>query len=524
MDGHARGDIVLFGAFRLDRRRGYLSRQTADGDLVPVTVGSRALEVLRLLIDRPGDLVSKEEIMNAVWPGTVVEGANITVQISALRRVLDEGRNFIQTVPGRGYRFVGAVTMAESADRFVGVSQLPRMSIVVLPFTNLGDEPEQQYFADGLVDDLTTDLSRIDDMFVISRKTAFSYFGKAVTAKQIGRELGVRYVLEGSVRRSGKRVRVNAQLIDAETDAHLWAERFDRDMGDLFILQSEITNHIAVALHLELVAAEAARPTEHPDALHFILRGRVASWRPPTPEKYAEAIGFFEHALALDPNSVEAKSVLAAALANRALDRMGGSAADLARAEALISEALSASPRSVSAHFARAEVLRVQRRNEEAIPEYQTAIASDRNWADALAGLGWCKFWTGSLEEAIALHEEAMRLSPRDPLIGYWYHRIGLVHLLQSRTDEAIAWIEMARGTIPTFPLVYSFLASAYALNGELERGAALLAETYRLSGKAWVSTIADMRITGYWGPPKIRALYEAVYFAGLRKLGVPEQ
>jgi adenylate cyclase len=141
-----------------------------------------------------------------------------------------------------------------------------------------------------------------------------------------------------------------------------------------------------------------------------------------------------------------------------------------------------------------------------------------------LAGLGWCKFWTGSLEEAIALHEEAVRLSPRDPLIGYWYHRIGLVHLLQSRTDEAIAWIEMARGTIPTFPLVYSFLASAYALNGELERGAALLAETYRLSGKAWVSTIADMRITGYWGPPKIRALYEAVYFAGLRGLGVPEQ
>jgi tetratricopeptide (TPR) repeat protein len=207
------------------------------------------------------------------------------------------------------------------------------------------------------------------------------------------------------------------------------------------------------------------------------------------------------------------------------LDRMSDMpAADLARAEALVTQALLASPRSIRAHFGRAEVLRVQRRHEEAIPEYETAIAANRNWADALAGLGWCKFWIGEFEEAIAVHDEAIRLSPRDPLIGYWYFRIGLINMLQSRTEQAIRWFERARGTIATFPLVHSFLGCAYALNGEVERGAARLAETYRLSGTRWVSTIADMRVTGYWGPPRLRALLESIYFSGLRKLGVPEE
>ena len=157
----------------------------------------------------------------------------------------------------------------------------PRLSIVVLPFANLSNDPEQQYFADGITEDLTTDLSRIADMFVISRNTAFTYQDKRVDTKQIGRELGVRYVLEGSVRRSGNQIRVNAQLIDAETDAHLWAERFDGDTGDLFALQNEITSRIAVALNLELLSAEAARPTERPDVLEYILRGRAAWNKPP---------------------------------------------------------------------------------------------------------------------------------------------------------------------------------------------------------------------------------------------------
>ena len=155
-------------------------------------------------------------------------------------------------------------------------SVTPRLSIVVLPFTNLSSDPAQQYFADGITEDLTTDLSRLADMFVISRNTAFTYRNKPVDTKQIGRELGVRYVLEGSVRRAGNQVRVNAQLIDAETDAHLWAERFNGDTRDLFALQDEITSRIAIALNLELIAAEVARPAERPDALDFIFRARAA--------------------------------------------------------------------------------------------------------------------------------------------------------------------------------------------------------------------------------------------------------
>src|SRR4029077_18660440 len=165
---------------------------------------------------------------------------------------------------------------------------VPRLSVVVLPFTNLSNDPEQQHFVDGITGDLMTDLSRIPDMLVISRNTAFTYTNKQVDTKQIGRELGVRYVLEGEVQRSGNRIRVTAQLIDAENDAHLWAERFDGDAGDLFALQDEITNRIAVALDLELVGAEATRPTENRDAQDYILRGRAVRLKPPSRENRRE--------------------------------------------------------------------------------------------------------------------------------------------------------------------------------------------------------------------------------------------
>ena len=180
-----------------------------------------------------------------------------------------------------------------------------------MPFANHSTDREQQYFADAITDNLTTDLSQLVDMFVISRNTAFTYRDKPIDTKRIGRELGVRYVLEGSVQRLGGQVRVNAQLVDAETDAHLWAERLDRDLGDLFALQNEITGRIAIALNLELVAAEATRTTDNPDALDYILRGRAAAMKPPARDKYAEAVDLFERALELDPQSVAAQSYLA---------------------------------------------------------------------------------------------------------------------------------------------------------------------------------------------------------------------
>jgi TolB-like protein/class 3 adenylate cyclase/Tfp pilus assembly protein PilF len=401
----------------------------------------------------------------------------------------------------------------------------PRLSIVVLPFANLGNDPEQQYFADGITEDLTTDLSRLAHMLVISRNTAFTYQGKRVDTKQIGRELCVRYVLEGSIRRSGTRIRVNAQLIDAATDAHLWAERFDGDTSDLFALQDEITSRIAVALNLELIQVEADRPTEHPDALDYIFRARAVGLKPPSRESRSEQISLYERALALDPQSIEAQSRLASELAARVLDNMTDmAAADISRAERLAGQALAVSPRNPLAHHAKGQVLRAQGRLREAIPEYETALASDRNLVSAHNALGYCKFYSESMDEVIPLVEQAIRLSPRDPAIGFCYFRIGQVHMVQSRIDEAIVWFEKARSAIPRHPQFHAYLASVYALKGEVERPAFELAEARKLSGDDRYLSITRLKSAGvYSGVPEALTLLERTYFAGLRKLGMPE-
>ena len=466
MDGLGSAKVVLFEGFRLDLTGGGLFRLDQAGTATPVSISSRALDLLSLLVERQGQLVSKDAIMEAVWPGMVVEEGNLTVQISALRRILDENReegSCIQTVPGRGYRFIAPVTRVQRAGRpesspssgngsggsivekaklqdpvtrarisstpgailearhwrsgrivaaivgtlclvFLTVALMrwhspwsgearpvPRLSIIVLPFANLSDDREQQYFADGITEDLTTDLSHIAPIFVISHRTAFGYRDNPADAKQIGHELRVHYVVEGSVRRSGNEVRVDAKLIDAESGALLWAERFDRDAGDFFTLQDEMTSRIAVALNLELLAAAATRPVEHPDALDYILRGRAVYLRVPIRDGHAEAISLFERALALDPGSVEAQSRLAMALTARVLDEVSESAeTDIARARELIIQALAASPRDPLAHYAKGLLLRAQHRYEDAVPEYEAAIAFNRNWASAYADLGWC--------------------------------------------------------------------------------------------------------------------------------------
>ena len=537
MDALGTGDVFLFEGFRLDRRGGGLFRRDEHGTFVPVAMSSRALGILGVLAERPGDLVSRDTIITAVWPTTVVEDNNLSTQIAALRRVIDQGRgegSCIQTVSGRGYRFTAAVTRVEAAAPSGAtalpqsdVSARPRLSIVVLPFANLSDDREQQYFADGITDDLTTDLSRIAGMFVISRNTAFTYRSKQVDTKQIGRELGVRYVVEGSVQRSGNQVRVTAQLIDAEADAYLWVERFDRDTSDLFALQNEITSRIAVALNLELLSAEAARPTDRPDVLEYILRGRAAGNKPPSRDRDEEVIALYERALALDPRSVDAQSWLAGVLAGRVMNGMAETmAADISRAEGLAAQALSASPRSPLAHLAKGQVLRAQNRFEEAIPEYETVLAFNRNSPHEIAALGWCKLCTGAIEEAILLLEQAIRLSPRDPLIYAFYMRIGQAHLLQSRTDEAIPWLEKARNAHPEHSHPHAHLACAYALKGDTERAAEELAEAQRLTNDGRFSSIASLKAVGSFRGLKvqIRTLYEATYLAGLRKAGMPDE
>ena len=287
----------------------------------------------------------------------------------------------------------------------------------------------------------------------------------------------------------------------------------------------EITSRIAVALNLELLSAEAARPTERPDVLEYILRGRAAWNRPPARDNYVQIFSMFEHALALDPRSVDAQSWLAAVLAGRVMNGMSDSAvADIKRAEGMAAQALAASPRSPLARFAKGQVLRAQGRLEDAIPEYEAVIAFNRNWMHAISALGQCKLFTGSMEEAILIQEQAIRLSPRDPNIGVWYLQIGRVHLLQERTDEAIVWLEKARSSNAAHPLLRAHLAAAYALKGETARAVAELAESRRLSGDDRYSSIARWWAVEFFGVPKIRALYEATFVAGLRKAGMPEK
>jgi TolB-like protein/DNA-binding winged helix-turn-helix (wHTH) protein len=590
-------DILLFEGFCLDRRAGGLFRQDESGVSVPVIVGSRALDVLCVLIGGRGDVVSKNEIMASAWPGTVVEDNNLAVQISALRRVLDHGRSggsCIQTVPGRGYRFVvpvrrvervasptsapltgngsdGPIAARELLQRpgpeqtgrklsaptlrarvpiwggalvaLIGALALigaivagklppwsgntppaPRFSIVVLPFNDLSHDRNQQYFADGITEDLTTDLSRIASSFVISRNTAFTYKDKPTNAKQIGRELGVRYVLEGSVQRSGTQVRVAAQLIDADTNAHLWAERFDGDTGDLFALQNEITGRIARSLDVALVKAEAARPTANPDAVDYMFRARAAAFgAPPTADRSLEVIGLYERALTLDPGSAEIRSRLAFAVVGRVHMQMSNNrTADIARAEGLLGPV---PPNTAVAHWAKGQVLRAQDRIAEAISEYEAAIAIDRNLPGAYVNLAMSKLIAGSIEETIPLIEQAMRLSPRDPDPGYWYDWIGMTHLLLSRTDEAIVWLEKARSASPARPFTHARLAAAYGIKGEAKRAAAELAEARRLSGDPGTySSIAHARANRNAMAPKTRALFEATYDVGLRKAGMAEE
>ena len=269
------GDEIGFGRFRLDLGRRELLRAGS-----PVRLGNRAMDILAILAAAKGEVVSKDELLSRVWPGMTVEENNLQVQISALRKVLDEdngGQSHLVTVPGRGYRLVGFSDVAPSP-------ALPdKPSIAVLPFQNMSDDPKQDYFADGIVEDIITALCHIRWLFVIARNSSFAYKGRSVDVKQVARELGVRYVLEGGVRKASRRVRITAQLVDAATGAHLWADHFDGSLEHIFDLQDQVTASVVGAISPKLEQAEMERakhkPTESLDAYDYFLRGLASAHR-----------------------------------------------------------------------------------------------------------------------------------------------------------------------------------------------------------------------------------------------------
>jgi TolB-like protein/class 3 adenylate cyclase/cytochrome c-type biogenesis protein CcmH/NrfG len=398
----------------------------------------------------------------------------------------------------------------------------PRLSIVVLPFANLGGDPEQEYFVDGVTESLTTDLSRISGSFVIGRHTAFTYKGKVVDLKQVGRELSVRYVLEGSIQRGGNRVRVNVQLVDAETGNHIWAERFDKPLADIFDMQDEIVARLAGQLGTQLVAAEARRAERapHPDSMDLCFQG-IACWnKGMTPEHMTQARCFFERALALDPGNLGALVGKAnVEVFSAGAFATGDRAARFAAAEATLTKALSLDPEHAWAHFLLGRVQIYTKRAVQGIAECERALALDRNLAAAHAIIGLAKFFMGRGEETEGHVREALRLSPRDTFAYVWMAIAGVAKLGFGADEEAVVQFRRALEMNRNHPVSHFYLAAALAQLGRLDEAQAATQAGLALDP---TFTISRWRSLAPSDNPTFLAQGERI-FDGMRKAGVPE-
>lgn len=456
-----------------------------------------------------------------------------------------EKQRLIKTLQRKGFRFVGTVQevqrpadaapTADSGEQFQGTADpdrsdaatvamsipAPRLSIVVLPFANFGGDPEQDYFVDGVTDSLTTDLSRISGSFVIARNTAFTFKGKAVDVKQVGRELNVRYVLEGSVQRGGNRLRVNVQLIDAETGNHLWAERFEKPVADLFDMQDEIVSRLANTLNAQLIQVEARRAerSTHPDAMDLYFQGWAYENNGTTPQYMTQAQAFFHRALALDPDNIEAlvgsARVEAALGANLVTDDWK---AHLAAAEAASTRALSLAPNHARARSILGLVQSFSN-PARAIAECERALALDHNLADAHAFIGLAKFFLGRSSETEAHIREALRLSPRDSYAYRWFMFVGLAKLFLGADVEAVAWLRRSIEANRNHPLPHYYLAAALSLLGSPDEARAA-AQAGLVLNPTFTLRRYRARVTN--DHPAYLAGRERVY-EGMRMAGVPE-
>ena len=398
----------------------------------------------------------------------------------------------------------------------------PHLSIVVLPFTNIGGDPEQDYFVDGVTESLTTDLSRIAGSFVIARNTAFTYKGKPNDVKQIGRELNVRYVLEGSVQRGGNRMRVNVQLIDAETGNHLWAERFDKPLADLFDMQDEIVARLARQLDAELAAAEARRAERapDPDAMDLYFQGTACWHKGQSQEILTQARGYFERALARDPGNVDALLGAAWTDAMRGIVFLGDDGAQhLAAAETAATKVLSLAPNHAFAHFVLGCAQIFTNRVTQGIAEAERALALDRNLANAHAFIGAGKTFAGRAEESEAHVQEALRLSPRDSFAYQWMARVAATKLNLGADAEAAQWARRSIEANRNYPLAHFWLAAALAQLGRLDEARQAVQPGLALAPGF---TLARYRAGVQSDNPTYHAQRERI-IEGMRKAGVPE-
>ena len=430
-----------FGQFVVDLRAGALRRGKNTLPLRP-----KAFDVLVYLIGKRGEAVSKSELIDGVWKDVIVTENSLAQCVKEVRHALgDEAQTIIKTVAKRGYLF--AALTSEIPDRIEPASAHPapplpgRPSIAVLPFTNMSGEQDQEHFADGVTEDLITGLARIHWLFVIARNSSFAYKDRAVDVKDIARQLGVRYILEGSVRRAGQQLRITAQLVDGATGAHHWAERYDRPLGDIFALQDEITRNVAGAIEPRLLAAEGVRALSHPTpdigAWELVARARTYFWRM-TPGDCETAIGALNSAVEGHPDYAPARSLLSFCLVFGSHMGWIDHVQSLPAGERHALRAISLDDRDPWGHIALAYLALMERCTEEAIAGFRRAVEMNPNSAAAHSFLSLGLAFAGVEAEAIQHGEEAIRLSPIDPEMARTLGGIGVAHYLAGRFDEAI--------------------------------------------------------------------------------------
>jgi TolB-like protein/Flp pilus assembly protein TadD len=511
---HPSGDPPAdFGPFRLDRPGRQLLR---DGQ--PVPLGRRAFDTLAALVAADGATLTKDALLAAVWPGLIVEENNLQVQISALRKALGEG--WIITVPGRGYRL--STTPPEAPAPLATPPQLPdKPSIAVLPFQNMSGDPEQEYFADGMAEEIITGVSRVRSFFVIARNSSFSYKGKSPDLRQVGRELGVRYVLEGSVRKAGNRVRITGQLIDATTGAHMWADRFDGALEDVFELQDRVTVSVVAAIEPKIRAAEVERaqrkPTESLRAYDLTLRAS-ADPLALSRDSLDEAIGLLQRAVAIDPRYAMAHARLAWYRFTRLAQGWG--APDKAELDEIVLLArkaleldgddpevlaLSAVPIGGPGHHL-----------EFAMAMVEKALTLNPNCITALNVIGYLQNIMGNFDRAIEYIERAGRLNPLEGS-ALRNNQLSMSHWIAGRYEEACVYAERALQGNPNFAAPLRRLACGLGLLGRIEEARGAVQRLLVIAPEMTIS--------------RVRAYYEAggsgdgasQILEGLRRAGLPE-
>jgi TolB-like protein len=522
----------LFEEYAFDTDRRELHR---GADVV--SVAPQVFDLLDYLIRNRERVVSKDDLINAIWNGRIVSDAALTTRLNAARSALGdsgEEQRLIKTLPRKGFRFVGPVREAQGAGGAATadnpdqppkpVLALPdKPSIAVLPFTNLSSDPEQDYFADGMVDDITTALSHFKALFVIARNSSFTYKGRAVDVKQIGRELGVRYVLEGSVRKAANQVRITGQLVDAATGAHLWAERFDGGLGDIFNLQDQVTESVvgAIAPAVEKAEIERAKrkPTESLDAYALYLRGSDRLYQVASRQANEEALRLFNSAIELDPDFASAYGRAAHCYAiARAFGWISVTPNEIAEVTRLAQRAVELGKDDPIALASGGWALTVVVRDlEVGAGLIDRALVLNSNWAEAWSFGGWVKNYLGEPELAIKLFARAMRLSPLDPSLLRMPSGTAHANFFLGRYDEAVSWAAMALQDNADYQPGLRIAAASNAMAGRPEQAHKALARLRLLNPTLRVSTLKDVL-----GPFR-RAEDLSRYEEGLRRAGLPE-